>query len=89
MSNNGKNRVPTLVRGQVCLLTQPTTAVQATVAYNATSKKAVLDPTNDPRSGATYIATLTTMTKDLAGNRLDQNRDLSGNQRKTWRFTIR
>jgi N-acetylglucosamine-6-sulfatase len=66
-----------------------TTPVEAAVAYNATSKKAVLNPANDLQPGATYIATVTTGMKDAAGNRLDQNQDLLGNQRKAWRFTVR
>lgn len=65
------------------------TRVKAQVAYNATLNRAVLKPTNDLRPGTTYIATVTTMAEDLAGNRFDQNQDLSGNQSKTWRFTVR
>ena len=65
------------------------TLVDATVAYDATSNKAVLDPANDLQPGATYIATVTNMTRDLAGHRLDQNRDLPGNQREAWRFRVK
>ncbi len=62
--------------------------VDARVTYYVTSNKAVRNPADDLRPGATYIATVTTMTRDLAGNRLDQNRDLLGNQREAWRFPV-
>ena len=39
--------------------------------------------------GATYIATVTTGAKDLAGNSLDQVPNIAGNQPKTWTFTVR
>jgi hypothetical protein len=39
--------------------------------------------------GATYVATVTTGAKDLAGNALDQDQSLAGKQPKSWKFTIR
>ena len=63
--------------------------VAATVTYNATSQKAVLNPNGDLRLGATYKAVVTAGAKDRAGNALDQNPNVSGNQSKTWTFTIR
>jgi hypothetical protein len=64
------------------------TKVGATVSYNAKEDRAKLDPNNPLRSGATYKAVVTTGAKDEAGNRLDQNRSLSGLQKKKWFFTI-
>jgi hypothetical protein len=37
-------------------------------------------------ANAKYKAVVTTGAKDLAGNQLDQNRTLAGNQQKTWTF---
>jgi hypothetical protein len=65
-----------------------TTKVTATVTYDAATKKATLDPTNDLSSGATYKATVTTDAKDSAGNTLDQNSTTAGNQVKSWKFTV-
>ena len=36
----------------------------------------------------TYIATVTSRARELAGNGLDQNPDVAGDQPKTWRFTV-
>ncbi len=55
----------------------------------ATSHKAILNPTNDPKLGASYIATVTTAARNLAANRLDQNPIRTGNQKKTRRFTVK
>jgi hypothetical protein len=35
------------------------------------------------------VATVTTGTKDLAGNALDQDPAKTGNQAKLWSFTVR
>lgn len=53
------------------------------------SKKAVLNPNNSLRLGATSKATFGTGTRDLAGNALDQDPTKTGNQGKTWTFTVR
>ena len=66
-----------------------TTPLAAVVSYDASTKKAVLNPNANLQRGAKYKAVVTTGTKDLAGNRLDQNTTLSGNQQKTWFFTVR
>ncbi len=65
--------------------------IAATMSYveTATGYKATLNPTNGLRLGATYIATVTAAARDLAANRLDQNPTKTGNQKKTWRFTVK
>ena len=66
-----------------------TTRVAATVAYDAATKKATLNPKTNLKAGATYMATVSSGSKDLAGNALDQNGSLAGNQAKTWKFKVR
>ena len=66
-----------------------TTTIPATVTYDPATKKATLDPTKRLRSGATYIAKVTTAAKDMAGNALDQNLNTAGNQPKIWRFKVK
>jgi subtilisin-like proprotein convertase family protein len=66
-----------------------TTSIAAVVGYDAATKKAVLNPNANLQRGAKYKAVVTTATKDLAGNRLDQNAALSGLQQKAWFFTVR
>lgn len=51
-----------------------TTAVSATVIYDAANNRAVLNPDADFERGARYRASVTTAVKDVAGNALDQNR---------------
>lgn len=65
------------------------TALAATVTYDATLKKVVLDPSANLMRGKTYKAVVTTGAKDLAGNPLDQNPRVAGNQPKAWFFTVR
>ena len=65
-----------------------TKALAATVAYDAATRKAVLDPIANLKRGATYTAKVTSGAEDLAGNTLDQTPSLAGNQPKTWRFTV-
>lgn len=65
-----------------------TTNVGANVSYDAGTRRATLDPNNNLQKGATYIATVTTGAKDLAGNSLDQNSTTAGNQAKTWTFKV-
>ena len=62
--------------------------MSATVTYDSVTKKATLDPSATLRSGATYIATVTTGATDLAGNQLDQDSTTAGNQTKTWKFKV-
>jgi dipeptidyl aminopeptidase/acylaminoacyl peptidase len=64
------------------------TSVGATVTYDAAARKATLDPNAGLTRGATYVATVNTGAKDLAGNALDQNATTSGSQPKTWKFTV-
>jgi hypothetical protein len=64
-------------------------AVSATVSYDPDTRKATLDPARKLRSGATYVARVSTGATDQAGNALDQGKSTAGNQPKTWRFTVR
>jgi CSLREA domain-containing protein len=66
-----------------------TTKVGASVTYDATAKKAILNPKTNLKLGATYVATVTSGAKDVAGNALDQSPSTAGNQPKTWQFKIR
>jgi hypothetical protein len=60
------------------------------VNYDATAKKAILNPNSNLQLGTKYKAVVTTGAQDLAGNRLDQDQDPSnGLQQKAWTFTIR
>ncbi|MBA2343549.1 MAG: Ig-like domain-containing protein [Rubrobacter sp.] len=67
--------------------TGATTKVGASVSYNATIRKGILNPTNPLRGGVTYKAVVTTYVTDLADNRLDQDATRTGLQRKAWTFT--
>ncbi len=60
----------------------------STMGYNAAQRKVTLWPPNPLKRGVTYKAVVSTRAKDLAGNRLDQNRDRGGLQPKVWYFTI-
>ena len=66
-----------------------TTPIAAVVSYDASTKKAVLNPNANLKRGAKYKAVVTIEAKDLAGNGLDQDPTLSGNQPKQWFFTVR
>ena len=66
-----------------------TTNVAAGVGYDATNKRAVLNPKANLASGATYVATVTSGVRDAAGNQLDQNASLPGNQAKVWKFKVK
>jgi hypothetical protein len=59
--------------------TSDSSAVAASVSYNAADNTATLNPTNDLAPGTEYTATVTTGVKDLAGNPLASE--------KTWSFT--
>jgi hypothetical protein len=72
------------------VLKKGTSKVAATVSYveaetatGAKVYKAVLVPSKKLRSGAKYTATVTTAAEDAAGNALDQNPSLAGNQPMT------
>ena len=65
-----------------------TTNVAAAVSYDPTTKRATLNPNANLQAGATYVATVTTGAKDLAGNALDQNPSTAGNQPKSWKFKV-
>jgi alpha-tubulin suppressor-like RCC1 family protein len=65
-----------------------TNQIDAQVSYDAATDIATLNPDNNLRRGATYKAVVTTVAKDLAGNRLDQNPSLDGLQKKVWFFEI-
>src|SRR5918994_1599831 len=60
----------------------------ATMGYNADQQKVTLWPPNPLKRGVTYKPVVSTQAKDLAGNRLDQNRNRAGLQPKVWYFTI-
>jgi N-acetylglucosamine-6-sulfatase len=65
-----------------------TTKIGASVSYDAATKKATLNPTNNLRLGTTYKAVVSTGAKDLAGNPLDQQPTTAGSQQKAWTFTV-
>ena len=50
-----------------------TNQIAAQVSYDAATHTATLNPNNNLRRGATYKAVVTTVAKDKAGNRLDQD----------------
>jgi hypothetical protein len=65
-----------------------TTVVPAAVTYDATTKKATLNPNANLQLGAKYKVVVAGA-RDAAGNVLDQDPNLTGNQPKSWFFTIR
>jgi hypothetical protein len=65
-----------------------TTQIAAAVTYDAATDTATLNPNDNLRRGATYKAVVSTVAKDVAGNRLDQNPSLDGLQKKVWFFEI-
>ena len=65
-----------------------TTQIPAVVSYDAATDTATLNPDNNLKRGATYKAVVTTVAKDVAGNRLDQDGFTSGLQQKVWYFTV-
>ena len=66
-----------------------TTAIRAVVSYNATAKKATLNPNANLQLGTKYQAMVSTGAKDAAGNPLDQDPATQGSQPKQWVFTVR
>ena len=65
-----------------------TTQIAAQVSYDAATDIATLNPTNNLKRGVTYKAVVTTVAKDVAGNRLDQDDSRAGLQQKVWFFEI-
>jgi hypothetical protein len=65
-----------------------TTQIAAQVSYDAATDIATLNPNNNLKRGATYKAVVTTVAKDEAGNRLDQDDSRAGLQQKVWFFDI-
>jgi hypothetical protein len=65
-----------------------TTQRAAQVSYSASTRTAKLDPTNNLRRDVAYKAVVSTGAKDVAGNRLDQDRSTTGLQQKVWFFTV-
>jgi len=65
-----------------------TTQIDAQVTYNADTGTAKLDPIKDLSRGIAYKAVVTTWAKDVAGNRLDQDRSTSGLQQMRWFFRV-
>lgn len=74
---------PSTINGRTFVLFRPgtATAVPATIRYDATRNRAVLDPKQDLRPRESYAVYLYAGAKDLAGNGLASN--------KTWKFTVR
>jgi hypothetical protein len=65
-----------------------TNQIAAQVSYDAATDIATLNPTNNLKRGATYKAVVTTVAKDMAGNRLDQDDSTDSLQQKVWFFEI-
>jgi hypothetical protein len=63
--------------------------VAATVSYDPVNNRATLNPKASLAHGAAYLVTVGTGVKDEAGNLLDQDQSLAGNQSKVWRFKVR
>ena len=83
-------RATSINTNTVKLFTAGTTSpITAVVGYDTGTKTATLNPNANLRLGTKYKAVVTTGTRDLAGNRLDQNRSLSSLQQKAWFFTVR
>src|SRR5215207_5705248 len=67
-----------------------TTPIAAVVSYDAQTRTATLNPDINLRLGTRYKAVVSTGTRDLTGNQLDQDQDpTNGNQSKRWFFTVR
>jgi dipeptidyl aminopeptidase/acylaminoacyl peptidase len=68
--------------------TKPVTAEVAPVE-GTNNTKWVLNPNRSLRAGTTYTAKILTDVKDKAGNNLDQNRTMAGDQPMGWSFKTR
>lgn len=64
-------------------------ALAASVSYDATAREATLNSKANLQRGAKYKAVVSAGAKDAAGNPLDQSPTVSGNQSKTWSFTVK
>jgi hypothetical protein len=80
---------PSTINTSTVTLEKAGVKVGTSVTYDAANKRAVLNPRTNLKLGATYVATVTTGAKDLAGNALDQDQSLAGKQPRSWKFTIR
>jgi Bacterial Ig-like domain len=65
-----------------------TTQIAAQVSYDGPTHKATLNPNDTLKRGVTYKAVVSTVAKDVAGNRLDQDESTTGLQQKVWYFTV-
>ena len=65
-----------------------TSPIAAAVTYDAATDTATLIPNNNLRRGVTYKAVVTTVARDVARNRLDQDDSRTGLQQKVWFFEI-
>jgi Tol biopolymer transport system component len=65
------------------------TAAEVTPVEGTNNTKWVLNPNRSLRAGTTYIAKVLTGVKDKAGNYLDQNRTMAGDQPMQWSFETR
>jgi Big-like domain-containing protein len=82
-------RASTITGSTFRLIKQGATSnVSAAVTYDSATNVATLNPNTNLTAGATYTAAMTTQTKDLAGNGLDQDPNTAGNQAKSWRFKV-
>jgi hypothetical protein len=66
-----------------------TTNIAAALSYDPATKRATLNPNVDLKAGTTYVATVTTGARDLAGNQLDQDPSTAGTQAKSWKFKVK
>ena len=66
-----------------------TRRLPVSVNYNATTRRARLNPHNALEPGVTYKAVITSGTQGASGDFLDQNRSIAGMQPKIWVFTTR
>jgi hypothetical protein len=64
-----------------------TQITSVSVSSSTDGLNATLNPDSPLRANTTYKAVVTTQAKDLAGNRLDQNRKQPNNQPMEWFFT--
>jgi hypothetical protein len=65
-----------------------TTQIADVVSYDAATDNATLNPNNILRRSVTYKAVVTTVAKEVEGNRLDQDGSTTGFQQKVWYFTV-
>ena len=65
-----------------------TNQIAAQVSYDTATDKATLNPNNNLRRGVTYKAVVSTIAKDVGGNRLDQDGSTTSLQQKVWYFTV-